>query len=102
MSLDQHVDLEFQKIQVSESDVKPVNLDGDGIIFENSCVDLFSGMDVKKPQDDSGVSNTAFWTFEFYQQFFNVDSNDVLLRIVKTILPWKPDFISSIKINPDL
>jgi hypothetical protein len=53
-------------------------------------------------QGNSGPSNTAFWTFDFYQQFFNVDTNDVLLRIVKTIVPWKPDFISSIKVNPDL
>jgi hypothetical protein len=61
-------------------------------------------MDMKQQptQGNSGPSNTAFWTFDFYQQFFNVDTNDVLLRIVKTIVPWKPDFISSIKVNPDL
>jgi len=37
-------DLEFQKVEVKEEDKKPFNLD--------EPVDMFSGMDVKKPQID--------------------------------------------------
>jgi protein YIPF1/2 len=45
---------------------------------------------------------TSFWTYSFYQQFFDVDSSHVLSRIVKTVVPWKPNFLQLIKTNPDL
>jgi hypothetical protein len=45
---------------------------------------------------------TSFWTYSFYQQFFDVDSAHVLSRIVKTVVPWKPNFLQLIKTNPDL
>ena len=46
--------------------------------------------------------NSSFWTYGFYQQFFDVDSSEVLTRIVKTVIPWKPNFFENIKSNPDL
>lgn len=98
MSLSPELDsLEFQKVEVKEEDKKPFNLDEQD--------NMFNGMDVKptpKPTEQPQVSNTAFWTIEFYQQFFNVDTSEVLTRILKTIVPWKPDFLSYIKPNPDL
>ena len=64
---------------------------------------MFTGMDINnQPKDPNAPTNTAFWSFSFYQQFFNVNTNDVLLRTAKTFIPWKLDFLQVIKPNPDL
>jgi len=105
------IKLEFQTFEHSNqpSSLEPVNLDGG--------TELFAGMDVKKPdfmtlensQQNSntnsslGNSNSySFWSFEYYQQLFNVEGTDVLLRMLASILPFKPNFLSYIKENPDL
>ena len=36
------------------------------------------------------LQSHKFWTMEFYQQFFDIDSWDVLLRIANVMLPVKP------------
>lgn len=58
-------------------------------------------------EDDVGEtpkSAHSFWTFEFYQQFFDVDSKQVGDRIIWSMIP-KPgvNFLKSyIRPNPDL
>ncbi|XP_057333078.1 protein YIPF1 isoform X1 [Microplitis mediator] len=48
--------------------------------------------------------NKNFWTLEYYQQFFNVETHDVFERIKKSMLPSNEDnyLLSQIKPNPDL
>jgi len=45
------------------------------------------------PPGDGSESRTitSFWTFEFYQQFFDVNTNDVIQRIKGSMIP-KPGF----------
>lgn len=39
-------------------------------------------------------ATTKFWTIQFYQQFFDVDTNQVLLRLTNTLIPIQPpDFL---------
>lgn len=39
-------------------------------------------------------ATSKFWTMEFYQQFFDVDTNQVLLRMSNTLIPLNPpDFL---------
>jgi hypothetical protein len=58
------------------------------------------------PQSTSGTetqgnSTSAFWKLEFYAQFFNVDTVDVLIRMKSAVLPTK-NFLDVISANPDL
>ncbi|XP_033838859.1 protein YIPF1 [Periophthalmus magnuspinnatus] len=48
--------------------------------------------------------NAAFWTFEYYQQFFDIDTYHVKERILGSVLPWpRKNFIHTyLRRNPDL
>lgn len=48
--------------------------------------------------------NSAFWTLEFYQTFFDVDTRQVVSRIIGSVLPWRGrNFVRHyIRNNPDL
>ncbi|XP_046405706.1 protein YIPF1 [Ischnura elegans] len=51
-----------------------------------------------------GASGPSFWTFEYYQQFFDVDTKQVIDRIMWSMIP-KPgsNYLQNyIKPNPDL
>ncbi|KAI4885718.1 hypothetical protein NFI96_017804 [Prochilodus magdalenae] len=53
----------------------------------------------------SGQKKSApFWTFEYYQTFFNVDTHQVRSRIIGSVLPWPgKNFVRFyIRNNPDL
>lgn len=39
---------------------------------------------------------------ESYQEYFNVDSSDVLNRCKRSFMPWKKDFFQTVDANPDL
>lgn len=42
------------------------------------------------------LQTSKFWTLEFYQQFFDVDTQDVALRMGNTLLPFlPPDFLAN-------
>ncbi|XP_033102437.1 protein YIPF1-like [Anneissia japonica] len=70
------------------------NYPSDGDDEEGDKAELLTG---KKKQ-------AAFWTFEYYQTFFEVDSYEVLRRLVASFVPQpSKDFINStIRPNPDL
>ncbi|KAF5888613.1 Protein YIPF1, partial [Clarias magur] len=48
--------------------------------------------------------NAAFWTVEFYQTLFDVDTYQVIDRIISSVLPWRgKNFVRlHIRNNPDL
>lgn len=51
-----------------------------------------------------GNMSPSFWTFEYYQQFFNVDTHEVIDRIIWSMIP-RPgsNYLQNyIKPNPDL
>ncbi|KAI6645927.1 Protein YIPF1-like [Oopsacas minuta] len=48
------------------------------------------------------TSSKMFWKLEYYQQFFNVTTNDVGHRILSSMIPNRKGFIDVISSNPDL
>ncbi|XP_068196995.1 protein YIPF1 isoform X2 [Antennarius striatus] len=54
--------------------------------------------------DDKREKSAPFWTFEYYQRFFDVDTHHVKERILGTVLPWpRKNFIQFyLRRNPDL
>ncbi|XP_053974901.1 protein YIPF1 isoform X1 [Hylaeus volcanicus] len=56
------------------------------------------------PDKNEDISPRSFWTIEYYQKFFNVNTNDVVERIKRSMIPHGSDnyLISHIRPNPDL
>ena len=50
----------------------------------------------------AAVAPKLFWKLEYYQQFFNVTTNDVGHRILSSMIPNRKGFIDVISSNPDL
>ncbi|KAJ3067912.1 hypothetical protein HDU98_008897 [Podochytrium sp. JEL0797] len=51
----------------------------------------------------NNTSTSAFWTLDFYAQFFDVDSSDVAQRIIAALIPTRVGgFMDKIASNPDL
>eukprot|EP01132_Coremiostelium_polycephalum_P002429 gene2429-2999_t len=44
----------------------------------------------------------SFWQVQYYGKLFNVDSNEVGLRLIRSMIPIKFSFFNLIKENPDL
>ena len=54
---------------------------------------------------DSATSSTPqhpIYSIEYYKQFFDVDSDQVLKRSLRSFVFWKPDFFQSLQPSPDL
>lgn len=43
-----------------------------------------------------------FWSLEYYTFLFNVDTNEVLYRLLRSLIPYPPTFLDLVKRNPDL
>lgn len=49
------------------------------------------------------AGNKSFWTFEYYQQFFDVETKDVVDRIIASVVPTRSDALKTVtKTKPDL
>ncbi|XP_040910842.1 protein YIPF1 [Toxotes jaculatrix] len=91
-------------ISIEEEDIKPEK--------QRKAAGLFSGGDDEDPlaNDDktellSGQKKSVpFWTFEYYQRFFDVETHHVKERIIGSVLPWPgKNFIHVyLRGNPDL
>lgn len=53
------------------------------------------------PPDPQITGSAKFWTIEFYRPYFNVDTNEVLQRIFRSLTPFRFGFIETAKTNPD-
>lgn len=43
-----------------------------------------------------------FWNVAYYQHLFNVETKDVTYRLLRSVMPFKTDFISALNNNADL
>ncbi|KAL6265593.1 hypothetical protein P5V15_002388 [Pogonomyrmex californicus] len=60
--------------------------------------------DLQGMPDKTEGTPRSFWTIEYYQKFFNVNTNDVLERLKRSMIPHGSDnyLITHIRPNPDL
>ncbi|KAG8216083.1 hypothetical protein J3R82DRAFT_8084 [Butyriboletus roseoflavus] len=50
----------------------------------------------------SPKGSSGFWTVEFYQPYFEVDTPTVLKRCYTTLLPWSPSYLGALSSGSDL
>ncbi|XP_054656620.1 protein YIPF1 [Dunckerocampus dactyliophorus] len=110
----QFQEFEESSLQAADKDSTTISIEGDLINLETlrNTPDLTSdgGDNDLLASDDkaellSGQKKSApFWTFEYYQMFFNVDTRHVKERIIGSVLPWPGrNFIHIyLRRNPDL
>lgn len=71
-----------------------VNKDEEDLLTNDDKAELLSGKN----------RNAPFWSFEYYQKFFDVDTYQVSSRIIGSVMPWPgKNFIElHVRRNPDL
>lgn len=59
--------------------------------------------DTTSLEDGKDTNSKAFWTLNYYQQFFDVDTSEVVERLLSSIFPKRNSMINNqIKLKPDL
>ncbi len=48
------------------------------------------------------ASNYSWYQPEYYRYLFNLDTDEFLQRLWKSLIPWPPNFINIVRANPDL
>jgi len=55
----------------------------------------------ESPQPKQPPSGAHFWSLTYYQHLFDVDTNQVVERVVRSMLPFKFSFVQYTSTNPD-
>jgi len=79
----------------------PGNPDDHGIYHEEE-IDLNAGNNTQAPPVVSQPENYKFYNIEYYQFLFNVDSKEVGQRLLRSLFPYPPNFIDTMRANPDI
>ncbi|KAJ8919380.1 hypothetical protein NQ315_016473 [Exocentrus adspersus] len=88
-------------IPISESQVKINNLDGNFQQTSNIGIGAGDAPSIGDSSDPSTVK--SFWTLEYYQKYFDVDTKDVMDRIFASITPkWDNSLKHHLRTKPDL
>lgn len=105
------IELEFQNLEFTNTSDDPnvkIDIPNDPLLLDGHEVPL-STSPIPTTQSTSQQNNqptpqttAKFWTIEFYQPYFNITTKDITLRMVKSLFPFQGDFISTIRLNPDL
>jgi len=94
--------LQFQEFSNSvdnEDDIKSL---GNKSLLQSSLNES-AGEDDQAELLSQNKKSPPFWTFEYYQAFFDVDTNQVVSRIMYSMIPSKTNFLlTKIRPNPDL
>ncbi|XP_037132958.1 protein YIPF1 [Syngnathus acus] len=106
----QFQEFEESNLLAAASDSTAINIEDDFINQKSLGGSVPSGDEDPMEEDDKAEllagekKSPAFWSFEYYQQFFNVDTRHVTERIVGSVLPWPgKNFIHVyLRRNPDL
>jgi hypothetical protein len=54
------------------------------------------------PSDRSDGDDRYFWQMGFWRNMFDVDSKEVAIRVLNSLLPFRRAFVDSVKDKPDL
>ena len=69
------------------------------------CRDFFCLQISQLPESPSSSPKLSMFQIEYYQQFFNIDTNDVVERIVNSMIPKRASssyLKTKLEVNPDL
>ncbi|OWR55237.1 protein YIPF2 [Danaus plexippus] len=86
-------------------DVEAVHTNQYNNVVTNSNYTFEEPKTVVEEQETAPQTNHNFWTIEYYQKYFDVQTSEVLERIVSSVLPQKVSrnyFDERIKGKPDL
>jgi len=70
--------------------------------YHEEEIDLNSGNNSQAPAEPTPDKNYKFYQIEFYQFLFNVDSKEVGWRLLRSLFPYPPNFIDTMRANPDI
>lgn len=111
---------EFQDFDDSGNLLEPsrdtvtISIDDENVKFDNQRKAAAPNVDAPEEDPDTSddrekllsgqAKNAAFWTFEYYQKFFDIDTYHVKERIIGSVLPWpRKNFVHVyLRRNPDL
>lgn len=87
-------------ISIDDEDIKPTN----GAGFTPHVDEDPLGSDDRAELLSGQKKSIPFWTFEYYQQFFDIETHHVRERIIGSVAPWPgKNFINIyLRRNPDL
>ncbi|KAM9322563.1 protein YIPF1 [Pholidichthys leucotaenia] len=90
-------------ISIEDEGIKPQKQSSNTGFNVDGGEDQFSSDDKEKLLSGQKKS-TPFWTFEYYQRFFDIETHHVKERIIGSMLPWpRKNFIHVyLRGNPDL
>lgn len=60
-----------------------------------------TGRGVVTVQHTTAEDEQSIWELAYYRQFFNIDSSEVAWRCLRSMWPFKVDFINFVSTNPD-
>ncbi|CAL8346484.1 unnamed protein product [Merluccius merluccius] len=88
------ITINMDDVNESQKQRPGMNEDQESLLSNDDKAELLSG-----PQ-----KNAPFWSFDYYQKFFDVDTHQVRSRIIGSVMPWPgKNFIDVyIRRNPDL
>ncbi|KAM6948372.1 protein YIPF1 [Aplochiton taeniatus] len=91
-------------ISIDDAEYNPQQDRGLGEMSPNDEEDDSMANDDKAELLSGQKKNAPFWTFEYYQTFFDVETHQVRDRIIGSVLPWRgKNFVHLyIRKNPDL
>uniref|UniRef100_A0A914W8X4 Protein YIPF n=2 Tax=Plectus sambesii TaxID=2011161 RepID=A0A914W8X4_9BILA len=101
-------DLEFQSFHNQVvTNVQPIRDDDGGTTYEfqhSGDIDRVKLLDSENGTNSTPQGNKNLWSFEYYQQFFDVDTDQVMGRLLNSMVPrLKTNFIAQhIHPIPDL
>lgn len=91
-------DLKFQDFS---SDLPEQNLSSSAVLQNDNDDDEVD--DDEQELLSRSTKQPSFWTFEYYQSFFDVDTEQVLYRMAYSMIPRKDNYLlTRIRPNPDL
>jgi hypothetical protein len=97
--------LSFQDYPTVHSSANPTNTSAQLNLTQDSFDTFNSQNQTSAPLEDTTnqTASKSFWTLEYYQQFFDVDTKDVVERIIASVTPKRDNTLKyHLREKPDL
>jgi len=95
-----NTDLQFQNFQHTTIDIDARSKSPIGGAIQPEPIGDFGEQPTVTPEPTT-PANAHIWNLQYYAPLFNVETKQVLQRIVRSMMPFKFSFIDTISSNPD-